>query len=88
MTIAKVTESAALQMLADAVMEDVAELTPERQRTDIAGWDSMGALMLMAELDEHLGLVLSADESRAMASVADYLAHLRTYDVLDPDGAP
>ncbi len=87
MTIRKVTTAAALQMLADAVMEDVASLEPGRLREEIPGWDSMGALMLMAELDEHLGLVLDADASRAMATVADYIAHLRASNaLLEMDG--
>ncbi|WP_454830774.1 acyl carrier protein [Pseudoxanthomonas wuyuanensis] len=83
MSAARITVAEAVQMLADAFAESVDGLVPERSREDIAGWDSMGALMLMAELDERFGLQLDAEQSRAMRSVGDVLAYLRTHGVLD-----
>lgn len=76
------TDTEALDMLAECFMEAPGSLTPERRRETIAGWDSMGALMLIAELDERYGLELTADDSRAMRSVADALAFLRRHGVL------
>lgn len=71
------TTPQALDMLAGCFMEPVEKLHPERARGDIAGWDSMGALLLIAELDERFGIELSADASRGMGSVADALSFLR-----------
>ena len=44
------TESEALALLAETFSEPVASLRPDTERAAIPGWDSMGALMLMAEL--------------------------------------
>ncbi|KAF1722720.1 acyl carrier protein [Pseudoxanthomonas wuyuanensis] len=83
MSAARITIAEAVQMLADAFAEPADELAPERSRDDIGGWDSMGALMLMAELDERFGLQLDAEQSKAMRSVGDVLAYLRAHGVLD-----
>lgn len=71
------TTPQALEMLAGCFMEPAEKLLPDRARGDIAGWDSMGALLLIAELDERFGIELSADASRGMKSVADALSFLR-----------
>jgi len=71
------TTNEVLQMLADCFAEPVEEIIPGRARDDIAGWDSMGALMLMAELDERCNLQLSAEQSKRLRSVADVLDYLR-----------
>ena len=72
----------ALDMLAECFNEAPGSLTPARPREDIAGWDSMGALMLIAELDERFGIELSAEDSRAMRSVADALEFLQRHGLL------
>ncbi len=82
MNTTRISEQDALAMLGDAFSED-APLTPAMLRDDVAGWDSMGALMLMAELDERFGLQLDADTSRAMRRVGDVLDYLRSHGVLD-----
>jgi acyl carrier protein len=79
MSAAKLSLDDALQMLAECFAEAAADLGPERVREDIAGWDSMGALMLMAELDERCHLQLSAEQSRSLRSVGDVLAFLRAH---------
>jgi acyl carrier protein len=76
------SRSEALDMLAECFNEVPASLTPARPREDIVGWDSMGALMLIAELDERYGLELTAEDSRAMRSVADALDFLKRHGVL------
>lgn len=75
-----------LAMLAECFGIDPVELRPETQRAALPGWDSMGALMLMAELDDRFGLELTAETSRSMRSVGDMLAFLREHRVL-VDGA-
>jgi acyl carrier protein len=72
----------ALDMLAECFNEAPGSLTPARPREDIVGWDSMGALMLIAELDERFAIELSAEDSRAMRSVADALNYLKQHGVL------
>ena len=71
-----------LEMLAECFMEHVDDLAVERTRDSIAGWDSMGALMLIAELDERFGLELSADDSRAMTRVSHVFDFLSRRDLL------
>jgi acyl carrier protein len=71
------TEAAALVWLAEVFQEPVESLKPERARDQIAMWDSLGVLTLMAELDEKFDLVVSDQEMRAMAKVGDVLALLR-----------
>lgn len=82
MSAVRISEQAALAMLAEAFSE-AAPLAPAMRRDEIDGWDSMGALMLMAELDERFGLQLDAEASRAMRSVGDVLDYLRGHGVLD-----
>jgi len=79
---AKTTPSDVLKMLADAFEAPPGSIGPDTQRDEIAGWDSMGALALMAELDERFGITLTADESKKLRSVADVLALLKRNDAL------
>lgn len=73
-----ITLAEALDMMADAFNEPLANIQPETPRDSIPGWDSMGALLLIAELDERFGIELSAEASRQMRTVQhvlDFLAH-------------
>ena len=67
----------ALKMIADALNEPFDAIHPERTRASMLGWDSMGVLMLTAELDDRFGVELPADDSRNMQSVNDILDFLR-----------
>ena len=67
----------ALKMIADALNEPLDAIHPERTRASMLGWDSMGVLMLTAELDDRFGVELPADESRNMQSVNDILDFMR-----------
>jgi acyl carrier protein len=78
----KITESEALGLLAETFAEPLENIRPDVARDAIAGWDSMGALMLMAELDERFSLQLSAETSKQMRRVADVLDYLRQNGVL------
>lgn len=78
----KITTSETLDMLSSIFEEPIANLSPEVLRDDVPGWDSMGALALMAELDERFGIVLTADESRKMIRIGDLLHFLRNHGVL------
>ncbi len=72
----------ALAMLSQCFMEPADQLTPDRSRESIPGWDSMGALMFIAELDERFGLELTAEVSAGMTTVADALDFLRAHGAL------
>lgn len=72
----------ALAMLEMAFNEPAGTLRSETARPDVSGWDSMGALMLIAELDDRFGINLTPEQSRNMMSIADILNLLRTNNVL------
>lgn len=76
------TLAQALDLLAECFGEPAATLAPERHRESIAGWDSMGALMFIAELDERFGIELGAETSRAMNCVQHALDFLREHKAL------
>lgn len=78
----KITTSEALKMLSDAFEEPVANLRSDVSRDDVPGWDSMGALTLMAELDERFGIELTADDSKKMTRIDDVLQLLRKHGAL------
>jgi acyl carrier protein len=77
-----ISTAEALAMFSECFMEPVENLNAGVQRDSIPGWDSMGALMLIAELDERFELELSAETSRAMTSIGDALAFLKQHGVL------
>jgi acyl carrier protein len=72
----------ALEMLAECFNDTAENLTPETSRESVPGWDSMGALLLIAELDERFGLELTAERSRTMKTISDALEFLREHGVL------
>jgi acyl carrier protein len=72
----------ALAMLAEAFDEPVESLNAQRERDTVPGWDSMGALILIAELDENFGIELTAEASREMRRVQDVLDFLAQHGVL------
>ena len=72
----------ALAMMADAFNEPLANVRPDTARDSIPGLDSMGALMLIAELDERFGIELSAEVSRQMRSVQHVLDFLAQHGAL------
>jgi acyl carrier protein len=75
----KITTSEAFKMLSEVLEEPLANLSPDLLRDDVYGWDSLGALSLMAELDERFGILLTADESREMTRIDDVLQLLRRH---------
>lgn len=60
-----------IQWVADLFEEPVENITPETSREDIPGWDSLGVLVLMANLDERFGIVLNESEIAELHSVND-----------------
>ena len=71
------TQAEALAWVAEIFQEAPEKLRIETPRQDIAMWDSLGVLTLMAELDEKFDLVVSDQEMRSMTKVGDILSLLR-----------
>jgi len=62
--------------LAEALNEDVTDLTQGTVLTDLEGWDSVGQLSAIALIDECYDRRVNVDELRKCVSVADLLAML------------
>jgi acyl carrier protein len=71
-----------LAMLAVSFNEAPGSIRPDSPRSSLAGWDSMGVLMLTAELDERFGVELESSESAKMRSIADLLQFMRERQLL------
>lgn len=82
MTTNPISERQALELLAEVLAEPIENLRPDTPRDSLSGWDSMGALMLMAALDEKFGVELTADESLQMETIADALTFMRTKRII------
>lgn len=67
----------ALKWIAQTFEESPDKITPATPREEIAAWDSLGVLTLMAGLDQEMGIVLSDAEIRSLNSVGDILEILR-----------
>ena len=76
------TQNEALAWLAGIFEESPDALRPDTPRDEIAAWDSLGVLTLMAELDEKFNIQLEADEMENMKKVQDLLAVLERHGAL------
>ena len=56
--------------------EPVASIREGTQRSEIAGWDSLGQLILMSALDQRFGIRLTPPELSSLTSVQHILAIL------------
>jgi acyl carrier protein len=65
-----------LPWLATVFGEPVESLKFDSQRDQIHGWDSMGMLMLMADVDEKFGIQMSEQDVKGLKSVTDIVALL------------
>ena len=70
------TRDEALVWLAGVFEEPPGNVRADTPRDEIGGWDSLGVLTLMADLDEKFNIQLSENESREMTSIQDLLAFL------------
>jgi len=77
-------QNEALAWLAGIFEESPESLRPETPRDEIAAWDSLGVLTLMAELDEKFNIQLEADDMENMKKVQDLLAVLERHGALTP----
>ena len=73
----------ALAWVAEVFEDSPARIAPNTLRSDIAGWESLGTLSLIAGLDERFDIHLSEQDIEAMKSVADLLEILRRHGALE-----
>lgn len=69
------------EWLAGVFQEDPSSITLERARDTIPTWDSMGTLLLIAELDDRLHVTLTEDDLKGLSSVKDIVDALRNKQV-------
>ena len=67
----------ALDWLSELFGETSKKVTPQTKREDIPSWDSLGDLMLMADLDQKFQIVLSDSDLQAMTQISNVLDYLR-----------
>lgn len=69
-------------MIAEAINTPENQVQPAASLEDLEGWDSMGVLLLMAELDERFSIILEEETIGSFSKVADILKLLKDADVL------
>ena len=77
------TEEEALAWIARLFEEEPGQVTAEMHREDIAAWDSLGVLRVVASLDSDFGIPISDDEVQGLTEVADILKILRSRGTLN-----
>lgn len=73
----RVNEAEALKWVATVFEEPVEKISRDTPRDQIAAWDSLGILTLMAALDQDFGLVLPAGEVQDWRNVGEILDMLQ-----------
>ena len=72
----------ALLWIAETFETPAESIKPDTVREEIAAWDSLGALTLMARLDEEFDIVLSDDDLVSMQAVMDILVFLKAKGIM------
>lgn len=72
----------ALSWIAETFEMSAEDLSPDTPRDEIEAWDSLGALTLMARLDEEFDIILTEDELSEMKMVEDILKIFRVHGFL------
>jgi acyl carrier protein len=78
----QISTSQALSMIAEAINAPEDEVQPEAELEDLEWWDSMGVLLLMAELDERFSIILEEAAINSFAKVSDILKILTDADAI------
>jgi acyl carrier protein len=78
----QISTSQALSMIAEAINAPEDEVQPEAELEDLEWWDSMGVLLLMAELDERFSIILEEATINSFAKVSDILKILTDADAI------
>lgn len=72
-----VTTSDILEMLVVLLNETPANITPQAELNSLTGWDSMGVLLLMAELDERFGIMLKEEQIKSLKTIDDIIGVIK-----------
>ncbi len=72
-----ITTNALLNVIEQLLNIDEGTLTLETLLVDVPGWDSMGVLLLMAEMDERFGITLNEATLSHLKVVKDIVAIVR-----------
>jgi acyl carrier protein len=73
----------ALLWIAETFETPAESIKPDTLREAIEAWDSLGALTLMARLDEEFDIVLSDDDLLNMQAVKDILDFFKSHGYLE-----
>ncbi|HRZ58904.1 MAG TPA: acyl carrier protein [Candidatus Paceibacterota bacterium] len=68
----------ALRWIAEVFEQEPGRLSSSTPRSEVATWDSLGVLTLMAALHEHFGIVMTTDQLTGMKTVGDILEVLQS----------
>ena len=60
-----------IDLIANAFDVDSSKIDLNTKRDDIEEWDSMGMLVLMADLDEQLGIEIDEDAFESLETIND-----------------
>ena len=66
------------QLFLDVFLMDVSEYHLDLQRSEVDTWDSLGIVSLGVGIEETFGYHPTPEEARALASVADVIALLKS----------
>jgi acyl carrier protein len=77
------TTQEALDIIGGAIGGKNVILHAGMNRDEVPNWDSVGNIMLMAELDEKCGIVLEERDLNSLNSIDDILAVMRRNGRLD-----
>jgi acyl carrier protein len=72
----------ALNWISEIFEEPPGRIDPDTLRDEIAGWDSLGTLSLLAALDERFDIHLSEQDIERLQSVKDIFDLLRRHGAL------
>ena len=71
------TRAETLKWIGQIFEESADQITPATARDEIAAWDSLGTLALLAGLDQEFGILVSDRDIQAIKTVNDILEVLK-----------
>lgn len=81
----RISMQEAMEMFAEIFDEDHENIQLGTEKEDLEGWDSLGMLSLMAELDSRFNIVLIADDLMKLSGIADLINLLKDHDVINEE---
>lgn len=67
-------EQQIIEIIAKNIKTDTKNITKDTKMADIEAWDSLAQVMIMAEIEEKLGIYIPIDKALEIEGVADILA--------------